>query len=142
MDDTKLDSIKNDLKSDSSLTDLEEYYKDKMEKPENNFGKIMTLLENQNKFDFEPVNDEQIFSNELDTIEKKSFIDQTDTENLSEKKEVNNLIFLLNIFNSCKNCGDCIFFKFQSFKRITIECICKLIKNYQHMPEVKKIHLF
>ena len=39
MDDTKLDSIKNDLKSDSSLTDLEEYYKDKMEKPENNFGK-------------------------------------------------------------------------------------------------------
>ena len=129
MDDTKLDSIKNDLKSDSSLTDLEEYYKDKMEKPENNFGKIMTLLENQNKFDFEPVNDEQIFSNELDTIEKKSFIDQTDTENLSEKKEVNNLIFLLNIFNSCKNCGDCIFFKFQSFKRITIECICKLIKN-------------
>ena len=116
MDDTKLDSIKNDLKSDSSLTDLEEYYKDKMEKPENNFGKIMTLFENQNKFDFEPVNDEQIFSNELDTIEKKSFIDQTDTENLSEKKEVNNLIFLLNNLIRSKIAEIAFFLNFKALK--------------------------
>ena len=107
------------------LIDYEVYSKDKMEKSDNSLVNTMRFLENQNKSNVESVIDESIFSGEpLDPIEKQL---STNTENISEKGYIN--LKFLNIFNSCQNCLDCIFFKFQNFKRITIECNCKLIKN-------------